>query len=164
LGSTLQQNNPKTLLLGLVFAALAKALPSLGQSLSDPTKKQDRPEDLILFFAAFLSALGAGIQSNFSFSTPLSQEILVFGIAVGLIGKALPSLNDSRKKGNWKVNFEDSVPFVAALISALAVLPIWGTQYASAGIFFGFLGKQLVASSPVTPSPQPTGPSQRPAA
>lgn len=155
LGSTLQQqNNPKTLLLALVFAAFAKALPSLGQSFGDPAKKNDRPEDLILFFAALLAALGAGIQSNFSFSTPLSQEILVFGLVIGLGGKAALSLRGNRK------SLEDWIPFVAAVASALAVLP-WGTEYATVGIFFGFLGKQLVASPPA-PSPQPTGPIQRP--
>lgn len=111
--------------------------------------KQDRWEDFALFAASFLGLLGAGIQTNFSFSTPLSQEILIFGLAAGLFGKAVLSL-----KGNWRNSLEDWIPLIAAVASAIAVVPL-GTQYAEVGIFFGFLGKQLIGS-PSTPSQQPT--------
>ncbi|SRR5260370_27413390 len=136
LGSTLQQqNSPKTLLLGLVLASVAKALPSLGS----PAKKKRRLEDWILFLAATIGALGAGIESNFSFSDPLSQEILIVGLVIALAGKAIPSLMANPK------SLEDWVPFIAAIASAIAILPL-GNQYAEGGLFFGFLAKQLLTS------------------
>lgn len=137
LGSTFQQqSSPKLLLLGLVFASVSKALPSLG---SPEKRKKKWLEDSILFLAAILAYLGAGIESNFSFTDNTSQAILVVGLAIALIGKAVPSLIKKPRK------LEDWVPFFAALASAIAILP-FNTQYAEVGIFFGFLGKQLLSS------------------
>jgi hypothetical protein len=137
LGSALQQQtSPKVLLLGLVLASVAKALPSLGS----PAKKKRRLEDWILFLAAVIAALGAGIESNFTFSDSLSQGILVVGLVIALAGKAIPSLVTNRK------SLEDWVPFIAAVASAIAILP-FGNQYAAAGLFFGYLAKELLSSS-----------------
>lgn len=137
LGSTVtQENNPRTLLFGLVLAAFAKALPSIGQK---PLGKETI-EDWLMLLATFVGALAAGIQSNFSFSTPGSQEILVVGLLLGLLGKTIPSLIGNRR------SLEDWVPLIAAIASAIAILPL-GAQYATIGIFFGFLAKQLIPPS-----------------
>ena len=142
LGSTIQQqNSPQTLLLGLVAAAVAKALPSLGHSAKDWSSL----EDWVLFLGGALGYLAAGIQSNFNYSDPSSQKIVIAGLAIGLAGKALGSLIKAWKEKGWG-KLEDWLPLIAAVATALGSLQ-WGIQFAAIGIFFGFLGKQL-ASSP----------------
>ena len=133
-GSTLQQNgSSQTLLLGLVVAAIAKALPSL----ADPKKSGlwERVEDSLLFLSAVLGYVAAGIESNFDYSTPLSREIVIIGLAVGLIAKTIPSLISHKK-----LTLEDSIPHIAGVTSLIGGL-LGGTQLAAAGLFLGFLWK-----------------------
>ncbi len=140
LGSTVtQENNPKTLLLGLVLSATAKAVPSLGKNPMDSKTR----EDWLLLIATFAGALAAGIQSNFSYSDPNSQRILILALCLGLIGKAVPSIiHDHGSKEDW-------VSLVVAIATFVAGLPFStvSPQYAAIGVFAGFLAKQLIPSS-----------------
>ena len=129
-----QQTSPKTILLGLVLASVAKAVPSLG----NPSKKKKRIEDYILLISALLGALVGGVWSSFTYSDPVSQEIVTLGLIIALAGKTVLSLNTKR--------LEDEVGFSLA-IASLAFLPL-GVQYAWTGVFFGYLAKELLSSPP----------------
>lgn len=127
-----QQASPKTILLGLVLASVAKAVPSLG----NPDKRRKWKEDFVLLFAALLGALIGGVWSSFTYSDPVSLEILTLGLIIALAGKTMLSLNAK--------HLEDEVGFALA-IASLAFLPL-GVQYAWTGVFFGFLAKELLSS------------------
>ena len=129
-----QQSSPKTILLGLVLASVAKALPSLGNS----DKKKKRTEDFVLLFGALLGALVGGVWSSFTYSDPFSQDIVTVGLIIALAGKTIFSLNSK--------SLEDEVGFALA-IASLAFLPL-GVQYAWTGVFFGYLAKELLSSAP----------------
>jgi len=127
-------NTPKTILLGLVLASVAKSVPSLG----NPAKKKRRVEDLILLVAALAGALAGGLESSFSYDNPLSQTIVTAGLILALLGKTGLSLKSR--------NLEDEVAFGLS-IASLAFLPL-GNQYAWTGVFFGFLAKELLSPQP----------------
>ena len=121
-----------------MLASVAKAVPSLG----NPDRREKRKEDYILLFAALLGALIGGVWSSFTYSDPVSQEIVTLGLIIALAGKTILSLNAK--------SLEDEAGFALA-IASLAFLPL-GVQYAWTGVFFGYLAKELLS----------TGPSQRP--
>ena len=127
-------NTPKTILLSLVLASVAKSVPSLGS----PAKKNRRAEDMILLVAALAGALIGGIESSYTYNDPLSQTIVTFGLIIALLGKTAMSLKNK--------NLEDEVAFGLA-IASLAFLP-FGNNYAWTGIFFGFIAKELLSSAP----------------
>ena len=129
-----QQSSPKTILLGLVLASVAKAVPSLG----NPNKRKKRSEDFVLLFAALLGALAGGVWSGFSYSDSVSQAIVTLGLIIALAGKTMLSLNTK--------SLEDEMGFALA-IASLAFLPL-GVQYAWTGVFFGYLAKELLSSAP----------------
>ena len=129
-----QQSSPKTILLGLVLASVAKAVPSLG----NPHKRTKREEDWVLLFAALLGALVGGVWSSFTYADPVSQEIVTVGLVIALAGKTISSLKNR--------SLEDEVGFALA-IASLAFLPL-GVQYAWTGVFFGYLAKELLSSGP----------------
>ena len=128
-------NTPKTILLGLVLASIAKSVPSLGS----PAKKNRRVEDTILLIAALAGALGGGIESNYTFNDTISQTVVTLGLIIALLGKTVMSVKSR--------SLEDEVAFGLA-IASLAFLPL-GEQYAWTGIFFGFVAKELL-NSPTT--------------
>ncbi len=128
-----QVGNPKILLLGLVVAAISKALPSLE---ANPWSKET-VEDWLLFLAAFFGALGAGMQADLTFSNP---NFLIYALLIGVLGKTIPSIIMGPKK------LEDILPAVIAMFALLGSLP-YGSQYISFGVFFCFLAKTLATSS-----------------
>ena len=127
-------NTPKTILLSLVLASIAKSVPSLGS----PVKKHRRGEDLILLVAALAGALAGGLESNYTYNDPFSQTIVIFGLIIALLGKTGMSLKSK--------NLEDEVAFGLA-IASLAFLPL-NNNYAWTGVFFGFIAKELLSSPP----------------
>ena len=135
-GSTLgaQVGNPKILLIGLVIAAISKALPSLE---ANPWSKETL-EDWLLFLAAIFGALGAGLQADLSFSNP---NILIYALLLGVLGKTIPSIVMGSRK------LEDILPAVISILSLLGSLP-YGPQYLSFGVFFCFLAKTLSQPPP----------------
>ena len=142
-GSTLsgQTGNPQTLLLGLMVSAIAKALPSLE---TRPLSKETL-EDWFLLLSAIVGAFAAGVQSNLQFLHP---DVLTYSLLVGLVLKTLASVVLlGREKGSLakavNQNFkEDIIPLVIGLSALIASLPL-GPQYATLGVFFGFLAKSL---------------------
>jgi hypothetical protein len=128
--------SPRTLLIGLVIAAIAKTLPSL----QDDHFGRHSIEDWLLFLAALIGTLGAGLRPDLTFS---NSDFLIYALVFGVFGKTIPSLLFKKSKGwnrpkDWKM--EDVLPiFIAA--STLVASLFYGSQYALVGVLFSFLVK-----------------------
>jgi hypothetical protein len=132
---TQQPGGPNVLLVGLLLAAVSKALPSLADK---SMTGKDKIEDVALFGAAVLSFLAAGIQSSWTFSNPSIWVYILLLLGVLLkTGIDLP-----------KGKPEDVAAFIVALAAILLVPLI--PRSASVGLFFSFLAKTLTSSSSTT--------------
>jgi len=138
LGSTMiQQPGSPTIFVGLVLAAVSKALPSF---FTDP---KDRVEDLALFIAALASALASGLQSNWTFSNP---SVWVYALLLlGMLIKTGMSLRKKKPKDKRKP--EDVLAFIVAAVTLAFVLYPGTSQFASGGLFLSFHAQTLTSST-----------------
>lgn len=139
--------NPSIMIFGLVIAAVGKSLPSLGdwQNL----KVYQRVEDVILFISTVAGYLATSLSGN--------TQYVIWGIILGMIGKAVPSLINY--KDDPKARVEDVISLIIVAIGGAVYFLQNDPNHATLVLALGIISKALPSlqgknsqSTPSTPS------------
>ncbi|MDE1842051.1 MAG: hypothetical protein KGH95_00200 [Thaumarchaeota archaeon] len=102
-------SNPTIVIFGLVIAAIGKSLPSLGDWKN--LAVYQRIEDIILFISTVAGYLATSLSGN--------THYVIWGIILGMIGKAIPSL----------INYKDDPKSRVEDVASLVIVAIGGAIY-----------------------------------
>lgn len=123
--------NPTIMIFGLVIAAVGKSLPSLGDW-KNLTGYQ-RIEDIVLFVSTVAGYLATSFSGD--------NHYVIWGIILGMIGKAIPSL--IHYKDDPKSRVEDVVSLVIVVIGGATFFLQNDTNSTTLVLALGIISKAL---------------------